>query len=242
MAKLRRSIRGSRRPKGYNHHECDCPERTGLKELLGFLPIAVVLGYTITVSASAAAGGTTSGGGSTTSVTVSGGNTVTSTNTNTPSLTNTDNDVITVSAQANPLNTLTNTASNQDNDIITNTARHLGAAADFSTPPTLWSLLVSPRVAHKRTSGKVRLPSRTASSPLPEIQEALQERVATTGELISGRPVPRSLPAVPGRAVSGTTRRPPDREADHGWRRPDLGHPSRPQRDHRPMYRQLPVR
>ena len=126
MTKLHHKMKAGRRPRGYGHKECACPERSGLKELLGFLPIAVVLGYTTTVSASAAASGTGSSGTSTTSVTVSGGNTVTSTNTNTPTLTNTDNDVITVTAQANPINTLTNTATNQDNDIITNTARQLG--------------------------------------------------------------------------------------------------------------------
>ncbi|KAF0301395.1 hypothetical protein FJT64_003163 [Amphibalanus amphitrite] len=57
-------------------------------------------------------------------------------NTNSPTLTNTDNDVITTAANANPVNTNTNTLTNNDNDVITNTNTATNNGRSASAPRT----------------------------------------------------------------------------------------------------------
>ena len=131
-AKLKSSIKTKKKSKGSkkpqtkpkypkshgNHIMCDC--KSNLGDLLGFLPLALLVGYSTSVStaAAAAASGASTGG---VTVTINDADTTTIANTNSPTLTNTDNDVITTAANANPVNTNTNTLTNNDNDVITNT-------------------------------------------------------------------------------------------------------------------------
>ena len=107
-------------PKPYRKRiMCDC--KSSLGDLLGFLPLAVLVGYSTSVSTAAAASSASGGAAGSVTVTINDADTTTIANTNSPTLTNTDNDVITTAANANPVNTNTNTLTNNDNDVITNT-------------------------------------------------------------------------------------------------------------------------
>ncbi|KAF0290287.1 hypothetical protein FJT64_011501 [Amphibalanus amphitrite] len=100
--------------------DCECSLRH-LLDVLGYVPLAVLLGYSTTLSTTALATAG-AGGGTAIDVTINDADTITNSNNNAPTLTNTDSDVITNTAQGNPINTNTNTASNQDSDMITNMA------------------------------------------------------------------------------------------------------------------------
>ncbi|XP_043204725.1 uncharacterized protein LOC122371977 [Amphibalanus amphitrite] len=145
-AKLKSSFRRKSKPKGHIKSNkkpktpkpygkrvmCDC--KSNLGDLLGFLPLALLVGYSTSVSTAAAASSGASSGSVT--VTINDADTTTIANTNSPTLTNTDNDVITTAANANPVNTNTNTLTNNDNDVITNTNTATNNGRSASAPRT----------------------------------------------------------------------------------------------------------